>query len=268
MDTALINRMYYGYQDTSYLGNNYLQGIRPYSLATVDFSQQDWTDFPRKGLVLGKIVEFFVQKQVQKLGNTVLIHNHQIQENKQTIGEIDLLFQDTNHHYIHLEMVYKFYLYDPAAQRTIEAWIGPNRRDTLLEKLQKLSQKQLRIFQQEACKPLLQDLGLTMEQIQSFAHFKAQLFVPYGYVVAQTGITPTAVTGYYGNLQKLETFAQSKFYLPRKWHWLLRPHTQVTWLSLEEIRLVVLEKHKREQAPMLWIKEPNGSILKFFVVWW
>ncbi len=29
-----------------------------------------------------------------------------------------------------------------------------------------------------------------------------------------------------------------------------------------------IEKHKREQAPMLWIKEPNGSILKFFVVWW
>ena len=56
---------------------------------------------------------------------------------------------------------------------------------------------------QEACKPLLQEIGLTLEQIQSFAHFKTQLFLPYAYLIAQSGISTKAVTGYYGNLQKM-----------------------------------------------------------------
>jgi len=45
---------------------------------------------------------------------------------------------------IHLEIIYKFYLYDPSIGLTqLDHWIGPNRRDSLVKKLTKLKQKQL-----------------------------------------------------------------------------------------------------------------------------
>ena len=56
---------------------------------------------------------------------------------KITIGEIDCLIEYLNK-YIHLEIVYKFYLYDEHINTgELDHWIGPNRKDSLVFKLNK-----------------------------------------------------------------------------------------------------------------------------------
>ena len=61
---------------------------------------------------LGKLVEQFVFAQLNVHPNIhKVIQNIQIIENKITLGELDCLFQYLNE-YVHLEIVYKFYVYD------------------------------------------------------------------------------------------------------------------------------------------------------------
>ena len=48
---------------------------------------------------------------------------------------------------IHLEVSYKFYLYDEnLGKLESEKWIGPNKRDSLVQKTAKLKSKQLPIL--------------------------------------------------------------------------------------------------------------------------
>ena len=91
---------------------------------------------------LGKYVERFVSHQlVNTEGISLIAENIQISKDRITLGELDcLLYKNGNP--IHLEVVYKFYLYDPTKQG-LHCWIGPNKKDRLVEKLEKLQQKQL-----------------------------------------------------------------------------------------------------------------------------
>jgi len=62
---------------------------------------------------LGKRVEQFFNFQVENSSSYQLIaSNIQINNNKLTIGELDLIISENNQP-IHIEIVYKFYLYDP-----------------------------------------------------------------------------------------------------------------------------------------------------------
>ncbi len=80
---------------------------------------------------------------------------------------------------IHLEIIYKFYLYDSSVgESEIEHWIGPNRRDSLLQKLNKLKDKQLPLLYSKECLTYLETLKLTASEIDQQLYFKAQLFVP------------------------------------------------------------------------------------------
>ena len=73
----------------------------------------------------------------------ILAENVQIQNEKTTVGEIDCILT-TAKKPVHLEIIYKFYLYDKSVgTNELEHWIGPNRRDSLVSKLNKLKDKQL-----------------------------------------------------------------------------------------------------------------------------
>lgn len=66
----------------------------------------------QKKLRLGKWIEIFTTFQLQQIeGVKFIAENLQVKNNKQTIGELDLmLLKDEKP--IHLEIAYKFYLYD------------------------------------------------------------------------------------------------------------------------------------------------------------
>ena len=119
-----------------------------------------------ENLRLGKYVERLVSFELEQQDHiSVLAENIQIQNGKITLGELDCILL-RNKKPIHLEVIYKFYLYDDSiGDSEIEHFIGPNRKDSLLEKLTKLNDKQLPLLYSDICMPYLEKLNLKSENI-------------------------------------------------------------------------------------------------------
>jgi hypothetical protein len=221
-------------------------------------------------LRLGKRVERFVHNLLQQHENIEIVaENEQIQNGKITIGEIDSIVKfDTIS--IHLEIVFKFYLYDPLEGASeIEHWIGPNRNDNLVKKLHKLRDKQLPLISNEHTKPLLNKLQINLEDILPRVHFKAELFEPYNGESAEFKLlNKDCLKGFYIHFSEIQQFSQSKFYIPSKTDWLQDVHPNVNWLKFENFNEMLMMQINKKRAPLCWIKFPNGILKKFFVVWW
>ncbi|WP_299886816.1 DUF1853 family protein [uncultured Lacinutrix sp.] len=219
---------------------------------------------------LGQRVERFVTTELLEFNDiTILCENPQIQtEKKHTIGELDCLFLDGDQP-VHLEIQFKYYLYDEALGDTeIEHCIGPMRRDSLIEKLNKLKEKQLPLLYAKETKPLLKSLKLKAEYFEQRIYFKAQLFIPYEKKVELKVLNPNCICGFYFKYSELSKFKDYKFYKPKKTDWLLDVTQNVSWKTYDKIlpELIIYEAEK--YSPMLWLKTRNGEINKCFVVAW
>ncbi|GGG98807.1 hypothetical protein GCM10011416_16300 [Polaribacter pacificus] len=221
-------------------------------------------------LRLGKYVERFVSFQLQQEASiNIIAENIQIQKDKITLGEVDcLLYKEEQP--IHLEVVYKFYLYDPNVGSTeIDHFIGPNRKDSLLEKLNKLKDKQLPLVFKEEAKSYLDRYKMDASKLKQQVYFKAQLFVPYAaQEIRLDRLNESCITGFYLNPTELQLFTDCKFYLPEKKDWLLAPSTQVAWLSFPDFHQKMTVFLADKISKLCWLKKPNGTIHKIFVVWW
>lgn len=267
-DSKNIQLQYQGFLNTPLLWKtNALNGI--YQLKLTDNSPHKLTDISFPNIRLGKRVEQFVMSYLTQFKNIEIVtKNAQIQNGKITVGELDCILK-MNSTPIHLEIVYKFYLYDPSTgSDELSHWIGPNRNDNLLKKLYKLADKQLPLLYTKHCSPLLEQLSLLPRNIQQRVYFKAQLFVPYQQKVTFTLLNKECLQGFYVYIKEMQQFNLCKFYIPCKMDWLLEVQTQVTWISYENFlsQLTVLIDQKK--AGLYWFKFPNGTIHKFFVVWW
>ncbi|MDE0535056.1 DUF1853 family protein [Tenacibaculum sp. L6] len=221
-------------------------------------------------LRLGKLVERFVSFDLQQDSSiTILTENIQIQQEKITLGELDCILKQ-NEKTIHLEIVYKFYLYDATVgDSEIEHWIGPNRRDSFVQKLSKLKEKQLPLLYSKQSKKYLDELGLDATEITQQVYFKAQLFVPLQDINKEfTLVNNECIYGFYIYPKELVQFSDCKFYIPNKHNWLVNPHPNVDWLNFESYQNKLQQFLNEENAPLCWLKKPNGELLKFFVVWW
>ena len=223
-----------------------------------------------KDLRLGKLVERFVSHQLrQDKSITILAENIQIQEKKHTLGELDCLFKHNNE-YIHLEIIYKFYLYDNTmGNNELSHWIGPNRRDSLLHKLSKLREKQFPLLYLENTKSLLSSLHIESTSIKQHTCFKAQLFIPFGKKSPDLKVlNPACIKGFYIQQEQLIQFANCKFYIPQKINWLNEVQTHINWKKYTDFVQEALPLITNKKSPLCWIKFPNGEIQKCFIVWW
>lgn len=221
-------------------------------------------------LRLGNLVERFVSLQLKQDDRvSILVENIQIRKDKITIGEIDCLLKQ-NEQPIHLEIVYKFYLYDATVGTTeIDHWIGPNRKDSLIQKLAKLEEKQLPLLYHNCTKPVLEKLDVQVEEIQQQVCFKAQLFVPFNNQnIPFKRINASCVTGFYITQKELPQFADCQFFIPEKLDWLIDIPTHHLWQSYHTFLEALKPLLNQEKAPLCWIKKPNGETEKCFVVWW
>ncbi len=223
-----------------------------------------------KNLRLGKYIERFVSFELSKHNNiSVLAENVQIQQDKLTLGELDcLLLKDGKP--IHLEIIYKFYLYDDSVGTSeIDHFIGPNRKDSLIEKLTKLKDKQLPLLYTNTCKTYLETFGLKAETIKQEVYFKAQLFVPFtNQNLRLTTLNNNCIVGFYITKKQLNHFTDCKFYIPNKKDWLIAPYTNVNWLSFEHFSSTTQDYFEQKYSTLIWIKLNNGLIQKVFLVWW
>ncbi|TMM31262.1 DUF1853 family protein [Polaribacter aestuariivivens] len=221
-------------------------------------------------LRLGKYIERFVSFQISQENNLeILAENIQIQQEKRTLGELDCILLN-NGKPIHLEVIYKFYLYDASiGTLEIEHFIGPNRKDSLIEKLKKLKEKQLPLLYSKECLSFLKTINLKSSEIEQQVCFKAQLFLPFlDKNIHLKELNNNCVIGFYINTKELHQFKYCKFYIPNKKDWLLIPHTNVNWLNFDDFKEKSTEYLERKFSPLCWLKKENGEIEKFFLVWW
>lgn len=223
-----------------------------------------------ENLRLGKYVERLVTFELEQQENiSILAENIQIQQHKTTLGELDcLLLKDKKT--IHLEVIYKFYVYDESVGNSeIDHFIGPNRKDSLKEKLTKLRDKQLPLLHTTECKNYLNALYLSSEDITQNVYFKAQLFVPFlKQNITLNLLNTDCIVGFYINQTQLQQFKHCKFYMPNKKDWLVIPHTNVNWLSFNAFRIVANAIFEDKFSKLCWMKFKNGELKKVFLVWW
>ncbi|WP_245574745.1 DUF1853 family protein [Gaetbulibacter saemankumensis] len=260
---------YIGYLNTPLLWEtNSIFNIKQFKLKEIPASL--FNDTILSNLRLGKRVERFVSYELKQHDSIdILLENIQIQDNKITKGEIDciLKYQDQP---IHLEIVFKFYLYDhKISENEIECWIGPNRKDSLLNKLTKLRDKQLPLLHNHLTNKILEKLHLKASDINQRVLFKAQLFIPYFKRSVKFNVLNKAcLTGYYIHFKQLSQFSNCKGYIPNKINWLCEVKPNVNWLHTSTFEKEIATYIRNETAPLTWIKHPNGVIEKVFVVWW
>lgn len=265
--TKNIQQQYQGYINTPVLWKNTIEGLHQLEPLTADTTIFDIAIL--ENVLLGKRVEQFVYHELTQYDTIdVLLENIQIQNGKITIGEIDAFIKVDNQP-IHLEIVYKFYLYDETVGTSeLAHWIGPNRKDHLVKKLTKLKDKQFPLLYNKFTLPTLKELALDPLEIQQRVYFKAQLFVPYKTIVDFELLNKDCVKGFYVPYQKVAQFADCKFIIPKKTDWLLEVQAHAHWMNYLQFieKLTVFIDDKR--APLCWIKFTNGILQKFFVVWW
>lgn len=220
---------------------------------------------------LGKLVEEFVFHQLKtQPAVSWICDNLQVRNGKITVGEIDALYQQDDHP-IHLEVAYKFYLYDTVEQHSepLARWIGPNRKDNLFYKLGKMRDKQFPLLHNPLTKFYLDGHGLRANAIAQKLCFRGQLFLPYG--AGKMDIRPLnndCIAGFHFPFQRMNMFEDATFYIPAKLDWLVVPHQNVAWINyteaLDTIRKVIAD----ERSPLVWMKLADGELVKGFVTFW
>lgn len=219
---------------------------------------------------LGKYIERFVSYQLeQEPSIKIVAENIQIQQDKLTLGELDCILQKDSS-IIHLEIVYKFYLLNETVGHTeIEHCIGPNRKDTLTEKLNKLKEKQLPLLYSNECEIYLKSIEIASKEVLQQVYFKGQLFLPFSNRnIELKTLNNNCICGFYIHQKELEQFIDCKFYIPNKKDWLVIPHKNVNWLTFDEFQITSKQYLERQFSPMNWLKLKNGELKKFFLVWW
>lgn len=217
---------------------------------------------------LGQLAEQFLFNQIETcVHSELLAENLQIQNNNNTIGELDALLLHKGMP-VHLEIIYKFYLYDEhLGDSEVSRWIGPNRKDSLTEKLDKLLKQQLPLLHTSECKQTLKLLHLDHSDYKQFVHFKAQLFVPFEKDVSFKKLNKSSVCGIYINRKQLEKFKTFRFFIPEKLDWFLEPRTDVNWMDFDTFIIDAHQYLTTKRSPMIWLRD-ESTLQKAFLVWW
>jgi len=223
--------------------------------------------------VLGKRAESFFELVLNHSDRYLVIaSNIQIKQKKITLGEIDFLVEDlTKNRQVHIELVSKFYVYDPSFEKELERWIGPNRKDTLLQKTEKLKLKQFPLLYKAATAPYLSELNLKPEKLQQEVCFKANLFIPKNLKNKEFElINKECISGFWVHSEEFtETdYGRFQFLAPRKQDWSIDPKHGENWVSYSEIKENITELIPQKKSPLIWIKKNRQQFERLFVVWW
>jgi hypothetical protein len=240
---------------------------------TITFTKEEIAEL-EKQQYLGKRAEIFMLAYLMRQDKYSNIHHSiQIQDEKTTLGEIDFLFFDESlKKWIHLELVTKFYVYNSDEEvENYTHWIGPNLKDKLEYKLDKLKQQQLHILERPEARKKLSDLGINADDVETQLCYKAKLFIPMAFEDFFEKTTSSKCL--YGFYFSLEDFKKLKFldylyYVPQKLDWVCSPRLNTHWYTYDKALAIIKDSLKEKRSCMLWRKTPEGHFLQDFVVWW
>ncbi|UZH55104.1 DUF1853 family protein [Salinimicrobium tongyeongense] len=238
-------------------------------------SEENFPEIPApRARVLGKRMEHFFACYVSHFtSEEILLQNQQVIQEKETLGEIDFLLKDTaSEEIFHIELVFKFYIYDPdTGISEKDHLIGPNKRDNLNRKLERLQKRQFPLLFHEAAQNVLQAKGIDVQRVVQKMCFKASVFLPKKMrASALRNINPECVAGFWIKASEFtfEDYGQNTFFSPKKKFWPVLPGQNHSWYSFEEIKVQIAPLLSEKFSPLLWMKTLNGSYQRLFVVWW
>lgn len=222
---------------------------------------------------LGKRAEVFFKYYLESLSHYNDIHySLQIIDDKTTIGEFDFICYDSNsEETLHIELVNKIYLYDESLHENPDlCWIGPNRRDRFIDKINKLKTQQFPLLFHPKAEDTFKNLEINPWKVKQKICFKAILFIPEN---CRTRFFTTNLESVAGYFYTLEEFLKKKwkhhsFYIPRKINWFTDESQHTKWHSYSKILLRLQEYMDKKQSVMLFRRNKKGETHKFFVVWW
>ncbi|MFI8379686.1 DUF1853 family protein [Leeuwenhoekiella sp. NPDC079379] len=223
---------------------------------------------------LGQRMEVFMSAALKNEHYTIRAKNLQIIANKRTLGELDFILEDHKEKkLIHLEMVYKFYFYRPEIEGDWRAkLIGPNAKDQLIFKLNKLSQHQFPILKNRNTQLYLKDLRLLDRYIEQQIYFKAQIFVPFKFTTDQViSKFQNCVAGIYFRREQLDFFLNSEYtyYIPPKNDWVSKPSEFEEFLPYRSFYKKISAALEEQRSCMFWVKDCNTKVCKrHFATWW
>lgn len=123
----------------------------------------------RLGFYAEALLSFFFQtfSQIE-----LLLQNHQIIDDKRTLGELDFIIK-WNKRVIHIECAVKYYLCDHLRDlNDLHSWVGPACKDDLGRKIEKVIEKQL---------PMINFTKLNGElspnEVESYLFLKGKMFI-------------------------------------------------------------------------------------------
>lgn len=226
-----------------------------------------------ENLILGKRVEYFLAYYLEHYTTEkILAHNLVISSGNRTLGEIDFLLQDAlTLEVTHLELAYKFYLYDSEIGPEEQRWIGPNRRDHLLKKLDRLEKHQFPLLFTEEVRQVINSLSPPLNKIQQKACFKASLFVPLKMLGRRLPLVNNeCIQGYWIRWNEFteREYGGHLFYSPRKPYWVLHPSSSDEWYDYNGIKEQLRHLLQQERSPLVWMKTSASDFERFFIVWW
>lgn len=245
-------------------------GMPIFSMRSLKVEQLDDNFKLPTNLRLGHFAEKIVSELINASSNYRVLHeNIQIIKDKDTLGELDFILEEVDtEKLIHMELAYKFYLYDPnISSNPIANWIGPNRNDSLIEKLDKLKNRQFPLLFHESLQAIIPNIDISM--VSQELCFLVSLYVPFKLKVNIDPSFETAIRGYYLDLQSWKSIdSESKFYyIPKKIEWGMDPWANDDWSHYIDLYEQIEETLSRKKSVLCW--EKNGSdFTSYFITWW
>lgn len=180
---------------------------------------------------LGKYFEALLAFWLQaSLRFDLLAKNLPVRENGRTIGEFDFIVRDTERHKtLQLEVALKFYL-GIGNLENANAWHGPELRDRLDKKLNRMLQHQARLAHHPAAMKVLSQQGLEIDEV--WVLVKGRLFYPHSVHEPGPSIVNTAhLKGWWCELSRFEhSFAGAglQWRVLRKVEWMAKRNPDAT----------------------------------------
>jgi hypothetical protein len=259
--------LYSGYLATPLLWQDALDGLEQFQVS--DFPTPALQKNGNSNMRLGFLAEHFTFDYWQQAPEIdLLARNIQVNGSNETLGEIDAILKQGNQ-FVHVEIAFKIYLYDPnQGNSDLDHWIGPNRKDSLVDKLERIKTHQLPLIDQSEARDALSPWIDTTEPIASKVWIKGMLFVPKGIEVSISHLNEDCIVGHYIKRKAFEQYKDCRFFLPSKQEWMIVPHTNVNWLDFDTILEDLDALLGRAFSPMIWVKSSKGVLSRMFVVWW
>jgi hypothetical protein len=256
-----------GFLETPDIREKYGSEIPVFEFPEVDITEELIAELEKivhpRNSVLGKRMESFFEIAIIFSNRYELIaSNIQINQQKITLGELDfLLFDNLNNKPLHLELVYKIYILDPEVGQDEKMLIGPNSKDSFLEKMEKITTKQLPLLKHPETQSYLEKYDLDLDEIEQQICFKAQSY--------SNDPDSTLHNGKYLSFQEFQELDKNDavFYAPKKNLWSSKPESCKYWRSYSEIVEEISELFQKKKSPLIWLKHKD-SFSRFFVVWW